>query len=118
MESAVSRTLNMNRYFNECGTPACALGEAATIPTLREAGLSRGKHSVGGEDEVFGLTDHQDDRLFGFGTIVWQRSNVTPQEWAAEARKVLGEHGYSMDAKPDTFAAFMAKVQEPVAVTA
>lgn len=128
MESNVVRTLDMGRYFNPCGTPACALGEAATIPALLARGLVVHAHEDGklacpdNEAEVFGLYDEAKlNRLFGLsGSCAWRRSRVTPQEWAAEARKVLAEHGYAMDEpKPvSDFARFMERVVEPVEVSA
>lgn len=123
------RILDMNR-FSQCGTPACALGEACTLTALNARGLVRGP-----EDEEWGflpLFRNDDDcrgqRFFGihsgdgarlFGTTsenAWARDAVTPQEWAVEARKVLAENGYSMDEpKPaQTFQSFMAKALERI----
>lgn len=121
MESLKRPVLNMNDYFESCGTPACALGEACTIPALAERGLGQVgtlRVIVAGHANVFGLLGFATTRLFGSeDNNAWRRKNVTPQEWAAEARKVLAGNGYSMDS-PDLFAAFMAKVREPVAVEA
>ena len=118
METRVTRTLNMSSY-ETCGTPACALGEATLcsalarqLPAIRD--LNRKVHG-----DLFVETMADNDRLFGYEglrTYVWETDSVTPQEWAAEARKVLAENGYSMDAPDDGFAAFMDKVREPVAV--
>lgn len=119
METRCRRTLDMGTIFFQCGTPACALGEAWTVDGLKECFIERPRLSNYEVTcrEIFGV--HHHTRLFG-GSIfnAWKNSYVTPQQWAAEARVVLTEHGYSMDVKPDAFPAFMAKVMEPVAVTA
>lgn len=112
METNCARTLNMNRVLNECGTPACAWGEATIVLGVKHEGSY-----VEETQQAFGLDGLADvDRLFSNGVWnAWRRSDVTPLEWAAEARKVLAEHGYSLD---DGFAVFRAKLLEPVAVTA
>lgn len=122
MEAKVSRTLDMDKFFEPCGTPACAYGEACMVPEFQAQGLRPApcpaygfKPSVSRELGLFGQAVTL--RLFGAGcSNAWGRGKVTPQEWAIEARKVLAEKGYSMDApKPaPTFKAFMAKVLEPV----
>lgn len=126
METNVTRTLYMGVY-GTCGSPACAIGEAAAMQCFQQQGLSfHGKdiayngmcrgHGVPAA-AIFGLGD-EFNRLFGeAGYNPWGRNDVTPQEWAAEARKVLAENGYSMDEKPaQTFQDFMAKVREPVSL--
>lgn len=124
METSVTRTLNMIKYFNkssdpECCTPACAMGEAAFCPALAHIGIPRGGAFLR-TDYGHHFVDTRDNaRLFDIGSgNAFKTDVVTPMEWAAEARKVLAENGYSMDVKPDAFPAFMAKVMEPVAVTA
>lgn len=121
METKCDRTLDMGRYFTTCGTPACAAGEACTIPALQLAGLvSSGGFSwtsVIGQQAVFGDEAVMDRKLFyALGGNPWKRDDVTPQEWAAEARKVLAENGYSMDEAPapEPFKRFMERVMEPV----
>ncbi len=131
METSVERILRMSFYFNEhggCGTPACALGEACVIPALQRRGLNHGgdlyvpmfNGDVDGRGiKFFGLSIKDSSRLFGTAREnAWEGGTVTPQEWAAEARKVLAKNGYSMDAPDDGFGAFMEKVREPVAVEA
>lgn len=130
METKCERQmLNMLRVHELCGTPACALGEACAIASL---GLARaGKEGSGcalliagryagyfeAASIVFGCADKDVDRIFG-GSVrnVWRRNDVTPQEWAVEARKVLAENGYSMEPQDDGFGAFVAKVREPLPV--
>lgn len=129
MESNVERPLNMNAVA-VCGTPACAMGELPSA--FQEFSLSdvdyRLDHNGSPKRiamisaDFFGLGGKEFNpsnlhyRLFGASSCnAWGRSQVTPKEWAAEARKVLTEHGYRMD---DGFAAFRAKVLEPVAVEA
>lgn len=105
METRVTRTLNMACYFDNCRAPACAWGEASTIPALVAQGVKHGA-SLLDAPEVFGLehTDydnHPVTRLFGTSRVnAWKRNDVTPQEWAIEARKVLAEHGYTMEPPP------------------
>ncbi len=124
MERNVTRTLNMSRYV-DCGTPACALGEAGCIPHFQAQGWHiQGNDLLHGD----GLYVHDIEATFGmvyerlFSTHhlnLWQSSNVTPRAWADGARTVLAEYGYSMDdpaPADDGFSAFMAKVREPVAV--
>lgn len=108
METKVTRTLNMNSY-HRCGTPACAIGEAACMPHFQALGLKlvrtsalqfRGIEGHGrASEELFGLSDGERDRIFGdwFADNAWNASEITPKQWAAEARKVLAENGYSMD---------------------
>jgi hypothetical protein len=118
METKCARRLDMS-HWGACGTPACAAGEATCVPELTARGLEANLYSP-----VFeGCTAHTAlETFFGvqnslplFGTCshnVWGRHDVTPHEWAAEARKVLAEHGYTMD---DGFAAFKAKILAPLA---
>lgn len=130
----LERTLHMNSFIHTdcvtlCQTPACALGEAMFHPALNARGLTRAdKFNTGGlipacgdDPDVrgtafFGISYEDGNRLFGdFGQNAWMRCAVTPQEWATEARKVLAEHGYSMDAKPDAFQTFLASLTAPPA---
>ena len=99
METRVTRVLDMEKYFNPvCRTPACALGEATLVPELAHLGMRAGgllfmHHS---QDFASSIVDRK--RLFSTSdNNAWGRAAVTPQEWATEARKVLAEHGYSMD---------------------
>lgn len=131
METKVTRTLNMGRVTGDCGTPACAFGEAACMPHFNAIGLSamgrsafmdvlwQGRETCLGAiaDEIFG-TDGDGfflggdggsrARLFGASMRnAWKRNDVAPKEWAIEARKVLAENGYSMD---DGFGKFLDKL--------
>lgn len=120
MENNVTRTLNMDRDYEACGAPACAAGEASTVAALRAAGMpGRCSVTVGGwfpeQQEVFGFSTPESWRLFGMGNYnAWKRTNVSGKEWAVEARKLLGEHGYAMEAMDDGFAAFKVKMLAPV----
>ena len=107
METNVTRTLYMDSY-EKCGAPACALGEAKAIGLIKD---EQDEHRCSRE---FGCSH---TGIFSMAIInPWGRADVTPQEWAIEARKVLAENGYSMDDKAadDGFAAFRAKLLEPV----
>lgn len=120
MEGLKRPGLNMDTYFEPCGTPACALGEACTVPALVDAGIVTWRFGdrvmVSGHRDAFGFTEGKHTmRLFGSATTnAWKRADVTPQEWAIEARKVLAENGYSMDEKPadDHFKPFMDRLRK------
>lgn len=129
METSCHRTLYMGVVF-DCGTPACAIGEAAAIGlaglTFSDGGMRHGGDYLlmdKAVNIVFGLVPVewgdalQAHRLFCAASHnAWGRNDVTPQEWAIEARKVLAENGYSMEATSDGFDKFMAKVREPVSL--
>ena len=87
--------LGMDQFHHPCGTPSCAAGYAKDMRLLSEA-------TTEGYADAFGADSRMIRRLFGEAEFnVWGRNDVTPQEWAVEARKVLAENGYSMDeAKP------------------
>lgn len=82
--------------LHACGTTACALGWAVTVPAFRRAGLyvsanesfiHEGKwYSVEGSCEAFGLPegDHEWDKLFGS-----ENKDKTPKAWAKRVRKLL-----------------------------
>lgn len=109
MEANVTRTLDMSLY-ERCGSPACALGEAEAIGLIESA---EREHVYG---EVFGKPYPRN--IFSIECAnPWKRNDVTPQEWALEARKLLADHGYSMDSDPG-YTRFMNKLQEPVPVRA
>lgn len=111
----------MSRYQNECGTPACALGWASTIPALQAQGIT---------DVMFtkilqnGSPSECARRVFGeyidlFSSNLCRRIK-TPQEWAEHATNWLKEQGHDVmpaDVGPD-FARFMDRVLKPVTVTA
>lgn len=120
MES-ITRMLKMN-CVSDCGTPACAIGEACMVPALQKQGLAllaTGRTIFllwHGKSEglwvpakiLFGLEQPDINRLFGAaGMNAWNRDAVTPQEWATEARKVLAANGYAMD---DGFGKFLDKL--------
>lgn len=68
-----------------CGTTACALGWATTMPYFRKLGVKFDSWGVvQGDDEVFTLTDDQWSALF-------ERHNKdkTPRAWAKRVRKLL-----------------------------
>lgn len=122
----LDRPLNMHRVATHCGTPACAIGEATCIPqfAMELCPSDYGSHVVLQGRAMFYAAAARalfavEDRLFGdINTNVWRSNSVTPAEWATEARKVLAESGYAMEPHDDGFAAFMAKVREPIAINA
>jgi hypothetical protein len=109
METKVTvPTLDMSTITHNCGTPACAMGHARLCSELRERGMpldglavvARGFFGMDGEESYRHPTYW--GRLFGSwlstgGNLVGE---PTPHQWAAEARKVLDEQGYSMDEQP------------------
>lgn len=114
METKCERRLDMTVYFR-CGAPACALGEACAVPALVNLGVNPTAVMDDALSLVYRLFGDVYSRLFSGNLHRFpERHSVSPQEWATEARKVLAEHGYSMDDKPDAFEAFMGKALEPV----
>lgn len=102
---ALPRTLDMET-IHICGTPACAIGEAACMPHFVAQGLK-----IFGEDDfefcgdncteheaaikLFGISRPESCALFGYSRFnAWGRGNVTGPEWAAKAREILAAHGY------------------------
>lgn len=93
----VTRTL-----LKDCGTTACALGWAATIPYFKRLGLTvkhggivgtlvyRGEGGCDYEEieecdkPLFGIDKDQWVALFGATTTV-----TTPQQWAARTRELI-----------------------------
>jgi hypothetical protein len=82
----------------DCGTTACALGWAATIPEFRRAGLRMEWYEVYGSYEArfdsdkaaqfFGLDGNQFWSLFNDNNM---RTDTTPKNWAKRAREQLRE---------------------------
>jgi hypothetical protein len=119
MEGGNVKELYMPLSDHTCGTACCAMGEArrigisgATILPGDIGAISPSARRAFGMNESNG---HPQSWIRLFGGNLRGNYRPTPQEWAAEARKVLAEHGYSMgDEKPPmTFKSFMVKVLEP-----
>lgn len=125
---------NMDLYYAEsllCGTRACALGWACTLPALNAQGLVIGPSGIptlredldiGGmacraTEKIFGLTFKEHSRLFSTNGIAGRQWDK-PTQAAAEMYALLAEKGYHQSAKPNDFARFMAKVREPVSLDA
>ena len=89
METKVPRKgFTMETYFHACGSPACVLAWATTIPSLRRAGLD-------GVDAVFSFRTVRD--VFGITGAQWvylfaDSSIRTPKQAAANIRRVVAEH--------------------------
>lgn len=89
------------KALTHCGTKACALGWAATIPSLRRAGLKveatqASERPVARARRVFGLNDDQFRALFTTSSFFGGEEGpmdgaTTPQKWAKQARKLLRE---------------------------
>ena len=76
--------------LEHCGTTACALGWAATIPSLRKAGLrvealSHSDKPMKRARRVFGLDEAQAEALFAPDFDV----PTTPKAWARRADNLL-----------------------------
>ena len=101
METNVKRTLEMPL------PSLCAIAVAREVPALVAQGLPaatslwvpRSYHDEVAQDFFGLLAWHHPSLYYGrlFGASLNGKRQVTPQEWAAEARKVLAENGYSMD---------------------
>ena len=81
------------RDMNLCGTSACALGWAATIPSFRKAGLSMDSSIAVPYFQGYGLTAAAN--FFDIGMVQAHalfsgtKSDRTPKQWAKRARKLL-----------------------------
>lgn len=76
-----------------CGTTACALGWAATVPSFRKAGLKVYAEEDGPDNydvavRFFDLDHMQFEEIFG-GT----NDDKTPKQWAKRVRKLVRHAG-------------------------
>lgn len=69
--------------LHTCGTTACALGWACTLPYFQRLGMTRRNSS---ESQVFDLDGAYTYELFG-----GFNQDKTPKQWAKRARKWLQE---------------------------
>lgn len=87
------------KHLTMCGTSACALGWAATMPYFRRLGLKAVYGEWGSElrfdgallssdstDPLFNLSSEESEALFGSFVDV-----ATPKQWAMCARKIVRE---------------------------
>lgn len=87
--------------LKHCGTTACALGWAATIPAFRRAGLKvyaieTGAGNAERSKRFFGINEYQQRALFDYGLefdgTPGDREVIhTPKQWAKRARRLLSE---------------------------
>lgn len=77
--------------LHTCGTSACALGWAMTVPAFRRAGLVYDGDMVDGALKVFGMPDWWDDDEVDYWETLFGGDNndKTPKAWAKRARKLL-----------------------------
>lgn len=83
------------RTLRYCGTSACALGYAATIPAFRRRGLTM---QVGGEPR-YGNDFSFDAAVSFFNISHWQSELLfsgvntvrTPKQWAKRARRLIAK---------------------------
>lgn len=77
--------------LHTCGTSACALGWAMTVPAFRRAGLELSEDEVMNSHEVFGLPDFWSED----GDELWEsffggeNKDKTPRAWAKRVRRLL-----------------------------
>lgn len=121
MDSLDAPAFTMIRFSHSCGSPACALGWATTMRSMREQGVTmpllksfQVSEILRTVSKTFG--DGSFHNLFG-GNIKVQ----TPREWANYAREYLRLAGKTVlpvtDGQRDDFTAFMESVLKPVTVT-
>jgi hypothetical protein len=122
MEGGNVKELYMPLSDHTCGTACCAMGEArrigisgATILPGDIGAISPSARRAFGMNESNG---HPQSWIRLFGGNLRGNYRPTPQEWAVEARKVLAEHGYSMDTDAEWASAKVRQiVQESPAFT-
>jgi hypothetical protein len=85
--------------LHACGTTACALGWAMTVPSFRRAGLfmvqTAWGYTVEGSEKVFDLHEEEDEEYFwrdNWDEVFGEGNNdKTPKAWAKRIRKFLKE---------------------------
>lgn len=111
---------DMGRFVHGCGTPACALGWACTVPALKDVGLElKVLKEVTSTASVLEMVHRVFGEVFG-DLFAGNRSITTPQEWADHARELLRMHGHKVvapsTAQKNDFARFMERTLKPVAL--
>lgn len=81
--------------LQDCGTTACALGWAATVPSFRRAGLrvpaiSCGPEPIAIAETFFDLDNDRTHALFNPG-LMGNEVPKTPKQWARMARSLMKE---------------------------
>ena len=83
------------RHMNDCGTTACALGWAATMPAFQKLGLTynlvgipwQGFHEpIGRAMKIFDIDDSVANDLFSADLSIFIH---TPKQWARYCRQVI-----------------------------
>ena len=90
------RTLSA-KDMNHCGTKACAVGWAATMPEFQRLGLRIAPKEAGiapfsKAKKVFDLTTAQAHYLFGYTDEYGNVSVFTPKQWAKRARTFIRDN--------------------------
>jgi|SRR5712675_2362070 len=110
MDGLSDPRFTMSRFTHECGSPACALGWACTIPSFKAQGLNIKSVERGGSMAVDPAHE-----FFGGYSPLFSGANAThihtPQQWAAHCRSFLKSNGYPTT---DGFKTFMDRVMVPV----
>src|SRR5258706_8933085 len=88
MDGLNDPTFTMTRFVHSCGSPACALGWACTLPSLKAQGLDLQIIEKGG-----GACVDAARKVFGGYALLFIGSGNgeirTPQQWAAYCRAFL-----------------------------
>lgn len=112
MDGLKDAKFTMQYFQHECGSPACALGWAATIPELKAVGL------ISPQELTYPFAMARE--VFGSGRELFSASISvdTPQQWADHARAFLKSQGHKVTprtaAQADDFTRFMDAVLRPV----
>lgn len=82
--------------LRHCGTSACALGWAATIPSFQKAGFTMSTRSSGTfplskAQRFFDLSLNQAEKLFIPVPMLPMEHVSTPKQWAKTARRLVRE---------------------------
>lgn len=87
--------------LHQCGTTACALGWAATLPAFKKQGLSMDRRgnirwsSLSGSRTTHGMdffTPESQDRALCAHGILFGGTESTPKQWAAMCRRFIREN--------------------------
>lgn len=77
------------REQTKCGTVACALGWATTIPSFRRAGMTAHGWPMDWDEAEFFDTPNAYEVLF---SMFFHRTIKTPKQWATHCRKFIAQN--------------------------
>lgn len=115
LETVPRDRFDMNRWVGDswggkqdlsCGTKACAMGHAATMPFFRKLGLKlsrfgvgtgvpaiRGVYGLSAAVEIFGIEWAEADYLFGGISLTGSHDHSTPKQVARRIRQFVKRGG-------------------------